>query len=113
MENQQEITLLDLEAMAASATTLPASLMLNTQSDYRVRMAVFDGTNPWHYHPNSSEMFIVLSGQLTLDFRDRESLTLKAPQSAVVPQSVIHRSRTTQRTLSLSVEAANIEVILL
>ena len=76
-------------------------------------MAVFEGTNPWHYHPNSSEMFIVLEGQLTLEFKDRESITLGVHQSAMVSQGVIHRSRTTQRTLSLSVEAANIEVVLL
>lgn len=53
-------------------------------------MEGFDG--PWHVHDSSDEMFLVLSGEVYLDFETR-SVSLQAGESFTVPAGVSHKSR--------------------
>ena len=39
-------------------------------NDSCLRLAVNEGEYPWHYHSNSDELFIVLEGELTIEFQD-------------------------------------------
>jgi mannose-6-phosphate isomerase-like protein (cupin superfamily) len=44
----------------------------------------------WHDHPETDEVFLVLSGQLEIQFRDG-SVLLKAGELFVVPRGVEHK----------------------
>lgn len=44
----------------------------------------------WHHHENEDEMFLVLSGVLDLEFRDRV-VTLGEGEFCIVPRGVEHR----------------------
>ncbi len=55
-----------------------------------VRVAKVDGEFTWHSHPDSDELFLVLSGDFAIEFRD--GLTRIAPgEMIVVPRGVEHR----------------------
>jgi mannose-6-phosphate isomerase-like protein (cupin superfamily) len=55
-----------------------------------VRLAKFIGAFDWHAHPDEDEMFLVLKGTFTMEFRDR-SVEVGEGQMLVVPRGVEHR----------------------
>ena len=55
-----------------------------------VKLAKFEGAFDWHSHADADEMFLVLDGSFTMEFRDR-SVELKKGQMIVVPKGVEHR----------------------
>jgi mannose-6-phosphate isomerase-like protein (cupin superfamily) len=77
---------------------------LTTVNDSVVRLGVIDGDFHWHKHDDTDEFFLVLEGQLLLDFEDRETVTLAPHQGYTVPRGVVHRTRAPVRTAILMVE---------
>lgn len=61
-------------------------------NDYQVKLAKVEGEFVWHDHPDTDELFLVLHGQLTIDFRDG-SVELGPGELTVVPRGVEHRPR--------------------
>ena len=60
-------------------------------NDVFVKIAKIKGEKiPWHSHTNEDEMFLVIKGDLTIEFRDR-SESLKAGDFIVIPRGVEHR----------------------
>lgn len=68
-----------------------------------VRLGVFEGEYHWHKHDDDDEFFYVIEGQLLIDLEGR-TVTLAPRQGFVVPKGVLHRTRTSQRTVVLMVE---------
>lgn len=57
-----------------------------------VKLAKLKGEFIWHAHENEDEMFMVLDGQLTIEFREPPySRTLEAGDIIVVPKGIEHR----------------------
>lgn len=56
----------------------------------RVLVVKLLGEFVWHHHEHEDELFLVLSGELELEFRDR-SVTLRPGECLVVPRGVEHR----------------------
>ena len=59
-------------------------------NDHEVKLAKFSGSFIWHSHTNADEMFIVLEGSFTMEFRDK-SVKLSKGEMIVVPKGVEHR----------------------
>jgi mannose-6-phosphate isomerase-like protein (cupin superfamily) len=59
-------------------------------NDYHFKLAKFQGEFVWHSHAGTDEVFIVLDGEMVLEFRDG-SVSLKAGEMFVVPKGVEHR----------------------
>ena len=55
-----------------------------------VKLAKLEGVFEWHSHPEEDELFLVLEGAFTMEFRDR-SVDMKVGQMIVVPRGVEHR----------------------
>ena len=55
-----------------------------------VKLAKFEGAFDWHSHADADEMFLVLEGSFTMEFRDH-SVELSEGQMIVVPRGVEHR----------------------
>ena len=55
-----------------------------------VKLVKLEGEFVWHRHEHEDELFLVLSGTMRMDFRDR-SETVGAGQIIVVPRGVEHR----------------------
>jgi mannose-6-phosphate isomerase-like protein (cupin superfamily) len=59
-------------------------------NDYQFKLAKLKGEFVWHAHADTDEVFIVLQGALTLEFRDR-SVPLVAGEMYVVRKGEEHR----------------------
>ncbi|MBD9574279.1 cupin domain-containing protein [Pseudomonas sp. PDM23] len=59
-------------------------------NDYQLKVVKLQGDFVWHSHADTDETFIVLGGELRIDFRDGP-LTLRAGELYVVPRGVEHK----------------------
>jgi len=59
-------------------------------NDQFVKVARLHGEFAWHDHANEDELFLVISGELEIQFEDRPNLTLRPGQFAIVPRGVRH-----------------------
>ncbi len=59
-------------------------------NDYQFKLAKIEGDFVWHAHADTDETFIVVAGQLRIDFRDG-AVTLDAGEMFVVPKGVEHK----------------------
>lgn len=59
-----------------------------------IKLAKVKGEFVWHDHADEDELFLIFKGTLHLDFRDRETVTLRPGEFYVVPRGVEHRPRT-------------------
>lgn len=55
-----------------------------------VKVAKLEGEFVWHSHEHEDEMFLVISGELQLEFRDR-TVAIKPGEFCIVPRGVEHR----------------------
>jgi mannose-6-phosphate isomerase-like protein (cupin superfamily) len=74
-------------------------------------MAVFEGEYPWHVHPGSDELFLVLEGRLEIDFADRPGVVLGPGDAVTVPAGAVHRTRARERTVNLCFEHLAAETV--
>jgi mannose-6-phosphate isomerase-like protein (cupin superfamily) len=56
----------------------------------QVKLAKFLGEFPWHSHELEDEMFLVIDGHFTMEFRDRQ-VELGPGEFIIVPRGVEHR----------------------
>ena len=59
-------------------------------NDYQFKLAKLQGEFVWHAHADTDEAFIVLDGELVIEFRDGE-VRLATGEMYVVPKGVEHR----------------------
>ena len=59
-------------------------------NDYQFKIVKLEGDFVWHDHPDTDETFIVLDGEVRIDFRDG-AVTLGAGEMFVVPKGVAHK----------------------
>ena len=78
-------------------------VLLNANSEC-MRLAVFEGEYRWHYHPQTDELFLVLAGELHIEFEDRPEAVLAPMQCLVVPAGTVHRTRAVGRTVNVTFE---------
>lgn len=98
------LTVVDVVAEAASVTDDYRNQVLSKVNTSCLRLAVVSGQYPWHRHPRSDELFLVVEGQLAIEVAGGPTLHLGPWQSAVVPAGVIHRTRGRGRTVNLCFE---------
>ncbi len=72
-------------------------------NDYQVKLAKLEGEFVWHKHDDTDELFFVVTGRLTLEFRDHSS-TLDEGELLVVPKGVEHRPRAESECQVLIIE---------
>lgn len=56
----------------------------------QVKLVKLKGTFVWHSHAEEDELFYVLRGTLTMEFRDR-TVTVRENEFLIVPRGVEHR----------------------
>lgn len=59
-------------------------------NDYQFKLVKLQGDFVWHDHQDTDETFIVLDGELRIDFRDG-AVTLGPSEMFVVPRGVEHK----------------------
>src|SRR5580698_1052001 len=59
-------------------------------NDYQFKVVKLQGDFIWHHHQDTDETFIVMDGELRIDFRDG-AVRLSAGEMFVVPKGVEHK----------------------
>ncbi|WP_435081098.1 cupin domain-containing protein [Clavibacter michiganensis] len=82
----------DVHNVLAALSTISAPWQphrLTSVKDYDVKVVKLHGEFVWHTHPDTDELFLVLSGELTIQLRDRD-VVLGPQDTFVVPRGVEH-----------------------
>ena len=59
-------------------------------NDYQFKLVKIKGDFVWHNHDDTDEVFIVLEGEMNIEFKD-ETVELKEGEMFVVPKGVEHK----------------------
>ncbi|MFB9238001.1 cupin domain-containing protein [Plantactinospora siamensis] len=76
-----------------------------TLNDYEIKLAKVKGEFVWHTHPDTDELFLVVSGRLTIQLREAD-VVLEPGELFVVPRGVEHCPVATEETAILLCEPA-------
>ncbi|MFH1602120.1 MAG: cupin domain-containing protein [Candidatus Shapirobacteria bacterium] len=74
-------------------------------NDYYFKLARVKGDFTWHNHKGTDEVFLVIEGELRIDFKD-SSVTLHEGEMFVVPKGVEHKPFAQKECKILLVEPA-------
>lgn len=74
-------------------------------NNYHFKLAKIQGDFVWHDHPETDEVFIVIEGEMAIDFRDGR-VNLKTGELFVVPKGVEHKPYAEQECHIMLVEPA-------
>lgn len=72
-------------------------------NDYKLVVVRVQGEFVWHRHDDTDDFFLVLSGHLTIQLRDRD-VELDEGEMFVVPRGVEHCPRAEEETCVLLIE---------
>ena len=59
-------------------------------NDYQFKVVRLEGDFVWHSHADTDETFLVVEGELRIDFRDGP-VTIRAGEMCVVPRGLEHK----------------------
>jgi mannose-6-phosphate isomerase-like protein (cupin superfamily) len=76
-------------------------------NDYQFKVVRIEGDFIWHDHPETDEAFLVLDGELRIDFRDGAVL-LRPGEMFVVPKGVEHKPFAAREVKLLLIEPRGI-----
>ncbi|PEZ10533.1 hypothetical protein CN326_01130 [Bacillus sp. AFS018417] len=107
--NLEKVNLLE---MTRNITEQYKNFVVSDVNNHCLRIAVFIGEYDWHFHSNSDELFMVLEGELLIDFQDRETIALKANDTLCIPAGTIHRTRALKRTVNLCFEDVDADTVI-
>ncbi|MDX1476947.1 MAG: cupin domain-containing protein [Saprospiraceae bacterium] len=84
---------IDIKEKLTSITAYWTPYIAARVNDHYVKLARLNGEFVWHSHESEDELFLVVRGELFLDFRDK-TVVVGAGQMYVVPRGVEHKPRT-------------------
>jgi mannose-6-phosphate isomerase-like protein (cupin superfamily) len=105
------LQIVDLDREAAAVVEAYRNQVLLRVNQHCLRMGVLADQYPWHSHPASDELFLVLEGRLVIELADGKTLQLGPHQSVTIPAGVAHRTRGEGRTVNLCFEAVAAETV--
>lgn len=111
MARYPAMTVVDIRLMEAAVTDSYKNQVLFNINKECMRLAVFEGEYRWHHHPDSDELFLVVAGELQIDFESGEQVTLTEWQSLVVPAGSVHRTRALGRTVNVTFEKQGAQTV--
>jgi len=76
-------------------------------NDYEIKLVKLDGEFVWHTHDDTDELFLVVSGELTIQLRDGD-VRLTPGQLFVVPRGVEHCPRADGEVQAILIEPTGV-----
>jgi mannose-6-phosphate isomerase-like protein (cupin superfamily) len=93
----------NLDKALASITAPWQPHRLTSINDYDVKVVKLRGEFVWHTHPNTDELFLVISGELVIQLRDGD-VRLGPGDVYVVPRGVEHCPKAEQEVSAVLFE---------
>ncbi len=69
-----------------------------------VMVVKIQGEYDFHTHDDTDDFFLVLEGEVTMDYADDDSVTFGAGEMVIVPAGVLHRPRAVKEAKVLLIE---------
>ena len=85
-----DIAVINLQEKFARFSDHWSPRIIAQMNDYHFKLVKFKGEFVWHAHDDTDEVFIVISGRMSIAFRDR-TVDLNAGEMIVVPRTVEHK----------------------
>lgn len=101
------MSVVDIAAQLAQVTERWSPKVVARLNDYEIKVVKLEGEFVWHSHTETDELFLVVSGTLTIQLRDGD-VTLGAGQLYVVPRGVEHRPRSDGEVQAVLIEPAGV-----
>ena len=95
----------DLAEKLASFDDVFAPRIVGHYNRNKIQVGRVRGEFVWHSHPETDDFFLVLTGRLTIQLRDRD-VELGPGELYVVPRGVEHRPRSDEGAEILLIEPA-------
>lgn len=73
-------------------------------NDNDIMVVKFQGEYPFHKHDTTDDFFLVLEGEVTMEYDAHDSVTFSAGELVVVPAGVVHRPRAEHEVKVLLIE---------
>jgi mannose-6-phosphate isomerase-like protein (cupin superfamily) len=77
--------------------------VISEMNDYQFKIAKIKGEFIWHSHKDTDETFIVLKGEIQIDFKDGK-VVVKQGEMFVVPAGVEHRPSSNKESHIMLIE---------
>ena len=77
--------------------------VISEMNDYQFKIAKIEGEFIWHSHKDTDETFIVLKGEIQIDFKDG-NVVVKQGEMFVVPAGVEHRPSSNKESHIMLIE---------
>ena len=74
-------------------------------NDHHFKLVKFQGDFVWHSHHDTDEVFIVLDGEMVIEFRDGK-VALKSGEMYVIPKGIEHKPFSEKECKIMLVEPA-------
>lgn len=113
MVEKLELEKINLQEITKDIKDQHVNFPVSNINNHCLRIAVFSGEYKWHYHSNSDELFMVLEGELSIDFKDKDTAVLKPNDTLLIPAGTVHRTRAKQRTVNLCFEDINADTTII
>ena len=101
----------DLQAVQREVSEAYRNQVLLDINGACLRLSVFEGQYRWHQHPATDELFLVVAGELHIEFEDGAEFVLHPWQAMVVPAGTVHRTRAVGRTVNATFETQSAETV--
>ena len=75
-----------------------------TYNDNDVMVVKFEGEFPFHRHADTNDFFLVIAGEVTMEFDDAPAQTFGPGELLVVPKGQVHRPRAAREAQVLLIE---------
>ncbi|MEM7076087.1 MAG: cupin domain-containing protein [Pseudomonadota bacterium] len=75
-----------------------------TYNDNDIMLVKFQGEFPFHKHDSTDDFFLVLEGEVTMEYENAVPVTFGAGELVVVPKGVVHRPRAANEVKVLLIE---------
>ncbi|MDH5833509.1 cupin domain-containing protein [Luteimonas kalidii] len=98
------LAVVDLQALQREVTGGYRNQVVLDVNGECMRQSVFEGEYRWHRHPATDELFLVVAGELHIEFESAPEVVLREWQCLVVPAGTVHRTRAVGRTVNLTFE---------
>ena len=105
------LVVVDLASEASAVTGPYRNQVISQVNTSCLRLGVITGDYPWHQHPRSDELFLVMEGKFEIELADGRTLRLGPWQSVVVPAGIVHRTRGVGRSVTLCFESVAAETV--
>ena len=98
-------TTINFEEKFAKFTDHWSPKIIAQMNNYHFKLVKFQGDFVWHKHVHTDEVFLVIEGEMSIEFRDGK-VELKTGEMFVVPQAVEHKPFAEKECKVLVIEPA-------